>query len=308
MAEQRDVIIIGGGPAGLATAIYTGRALMRTTLLERLILGGQIIEAYDVDNYPGFPDGVTGAELTDRMVAHARKFDVEIVSRGADSVVEDGPMKRVKVGDTEYVAPIVIIASGATHRRLGAPGEGELAGRGVSYCGTCDGPFFRDKELIVIGGGDAALTEGIFLTRFASHVNLVHRRQGFRGRAGHVKEARENEKIDFILDTVITEIHGDDHVVGVTARNVLTEEESRLDCDGVFIFIGHDPNTDYLTDLLPDCAGGLIPVDANMETRIKGVYAIGDVRTGSYKQVGTAVGEGITAAMHAEERIKELTA
>ena len=308
MPEQRDVVIIGAGPAGLAAAVYTGRALMRTTVLERLVVGGQIIEAYDVDNYPGFPDGVTGVDLVDRMVAHATKFDVDIVNHGATDVRADGPMKIVTTAEEEFEAPILVIASGAYHRKLEVPGEKELSGRGVSYCATCDGAFFRGKRVIVVGGGDAALTEGVFLTRFASDVILVHRRQGFRGRAAHLEEARENEKIEFILDTIVTQVHGEEHVEGVTLRNVQTQEESRLDCDGVFIFIGHEANTAYLANLLPTCAGTIIPTDLNMETEVKGVYAVGDVRKGSYRQVGTAVGEGITAAMHAEVRIKSLVA
>lgn len=306
MAEHRDVIIIGAGPAGLAAALYCGRALMKTAVLERLVTGGQIVEAYDVDNYPGFPDAVTGVELAEKMAAHAQKFGVEILSAVANDVAAQGPLKRVLTDNGEYVAPIVIIASGADHRKLDVPGESELAGKGVSYCATCDGPFFRDKDLVVVGGGDAAMTEAVFLTRFASEVKLIHRREGFRARAVHLKEARENEKIEFILNTVVTQIHGRDKVEGVTARNVKTDEESRLACDGVFVFIGQEPNTDYLKHLLPDYAGSVIPVDYNMETDVKGVYAVGDVRKGSYRQVGTAIGEGITAAMHAETRIREL--
>jgi len=308
MAEDLDVIIIGAGPAGLAAGLYCGRALMKTLVLERLIVGGQIVEAYDVDNYPGFPDGIAGAELVERMKAHAEKFGVRVVSGAVKDVASEGPMKRVCAESGEYVAPIVIIASGADHRRLSVPGERELAGKGVSYCATCDGPFFRDRKLVVVGGGDAAMTEGVFLTRFASEVKLVHRRQGFRARPVHVREARDNDRIEFILDTIVTEVHGNDRVTGVTLRNVKTEEESRLDCDGVFVFIGHEPNTRYLANLLPECAGDVIPVDYNMETDVKGVYAVGDVRKGSYRQVGTAIGEAITAAMHAEIRIKELTA
>jgi len=306
MAEEREVVIIGAGPAGLAAAVYTGRALMKTTVLERLVVGGQIVEAYDVDNYPGFADGISGAELVDRMVAHATKFGVEIVNSPANDVLLEGGMKRVPTDNGEYVAPIVIAASGAYHRKLDVPGERELAGKGVSYCATCDGPFFRGKKVAVVGGGDAALTESVFLTRFASEVVLIHRRSQFRGRAGHVKEAQENKKIRFILDTVVTRVNGEAHVEGVTVRQVKTNAESRLDCDAVFVFVGHEPNTGYLMHILPDVAGGIIPVDFNMETDVKGVYAVGDVRRGSYRQVGTAVGEGITAAMHAEVRIRDL--
>jgi len=267
MAERRDVIIIGAGPAGLAGAVYTGRALMKTTVLEQKVVGGQIIESYDVDNYPGFPEGITGPDLVDRMAAHARKFDVEVVNDGAEDVTLEGPLKHVRTAAGEkYVAPIVIVASGAYHRRLDIPGENELAGRGVSYCATCDGPFFRDKRVVVVGGGDAAVTEGLFLTRFASEVKLIHRRQGFRARASHLTEARNNPKMEFVLDTVLTEIHGDGKVQAVTARNVKTDETWRIDCEGVFIFIGHDPNTGYLKNVLPEHAGGIIPVDFNMET------------------------------------------
>ena len=306
MAQQRDVVIIGAGPAGLAAAVYCGRALMQMTVLESTVVGGQILEAFDVDNYPGFADGISGADLIEGMVAHAEKFGAEIVNESATGVAADGNLKRVTTPGTEYVAPIVIIASGATHRKLGVPGEAELAGRGVSYCATCDGMFFRDRRVVVVGGGDAAMTDGVFLTRFASEVRLIHRRQGLRARAVHIEEARENDKIEFILDTIVTAVLGDGKVEGVALHNVVTGQKWRHDCDGVFVFIGQDPNTAYLADLLPEHAGGLIPTDFNMETDARGVYAVGDVRVGSYRQVGTAVGEAITAAMHAEKRIRDL--
>ena len=307
MAENRDVIIIGAGPAGLGGAVYTGRALMKTTVLEKLVVGGQIIESYDVDNYPGFPEGITGPDLVERMVAHTRKFDVELVSEGAEDIKLDGPYKHVlTTGGKEYVAPIVIVASGAYHRRLDVPGEKELSGKGVSYCGTCDGPFFRGKRLVVVGGGDAALTEVAFLSRFASSIKLLHRRDAFRAQAAYVNEARKDPKIEFVLNTVLTEIRGEGKVQGVAARNVQTGEAFQIECEGVFIFVGHDPNTGFLKTILPQYAGGIIPVDFNMETSVKGVYAVGDVRVGSYRQVGTAIGDAITAAMHAETRIKDL--
>ncbi len=308
MSERCDVAIVGGGPAGLAAALYAGRALMKTVVFERMVVGGQIVEAYDVDNYPGFSEGITGAQLAQQMLEHAQKFDVQVQYAGVDDLFLEGSLKRLVTGDGEWVAPIVIVASGASHRKLDVPGEKELSGKGVSYCGTCDGPFFRDKRLVVVGGGDAAMTESIFLTRFASEVKLVHRRQGFRARAGNIKTARENPKIEFVLDTVVNEVLGQDAVEGVTAQNVQTGESFRIDCEGVFVFIGHEPNTAFLGNVLPQCAGGVIPVDYNMETDVKGLYAVGDVRKGSYRQVGTAVGEGIMAAMHAETRIEELVA
>ncbi len=307
MSKDYDVVIVGAGPAGLSAAVYAGRALMSTLVLERSAVGGQIAEAYDVDNYPGFSDGIGGIELAEQMLEHAQRFGVELERTPCTDIQIDGAVKRIATDEGEYGAPIVIIASGASHRKLDIPGEKELSGKGVSYCATCDGPFFRDKKLIVVGGGDAAMTEGVFLTRFASEIKLVHRRQGLRARPVNAEAARQNEKMEFVLDTIVTQIHGNDQVEGVTLKNVKTEEEYREDCEGVFIFIGHEPNTEFLGTLLPDYAGDVIPVDLNMETEIKGLYAVGDVRKGSYRQVGTAVGEGITAAMHAEHRFKQLT-
>jgi thioredoxin reductase (NADPH) len=306
--ERVDVVIIGAGPAGLSAAVYCGRALMDTVVIEKNVVGGQILEAYDVDNYPGFDEGITGPELVDKMQKHAERFGARMVQQNVEDIVHDGRSKRVVTDEVDYCTPIVIVASGASHRKLDVPGEKELSGSGVSYCATCDGPFFRDKRLVVVGGGDAAVTEGLFLTRFASHLDLVHRRQGFRARPTYLKEARENEKFEFILDTVVTEIQGEGKVESVRLRNVLTGEERDHECDGVFISIGHEPNTGFLKTLLPDYAGDIVPVDFNMESDVKGLYAVGDVRVGSFRQVGTAVGEGIMAAMHAEQRLKELAA
>ncbi len=306
MAYERDVIVIGGGPAGLGAALYTGRALMSTLVLERIGAGGQIAEAYEVDNYLGFADGITGPELSERMEEHAGRFGAELRREQVLDITADGALKRVITDSGEYGAPIVIVASGASHRKLGVPGEKELSGRGVSYCATCDGMFFRDKKVVVVGGGDAAMTDCIFLTRFASQIKLVHRRQGFRARAVHVEEARNHEKIGFVLDTVVTEVYGHGKVEGVRIRNVKTDEEGRLDCDGVFVLIGQEPNTAFLKTLLPHYAGHVVPTDMNMETEVKGLYAVGDVRKGSYRQVATAVSDGVVAAMHAERRIKTL--
>ena len=306
MSDAYDVIIVGAGPAGMGAALYAGRALMSCLVLERLGAGGQLAEAYDVDNYLGFADGIVGMELAERMKAHAERFDAEIRTENVADIAPDGPMKTVITDSARYNAPIVIVASGASHRKLGIPGEAELAGKGVSYCATCDGAFFRGKKVVVVGGGDAALTESVFLTRFVSELALVHRRQGFRGRAVNVEEARSNEKIRFALDTVPIEVFGDGKVAGIRTRNTQTGEEGRIDCDGVFICIGHDPNTAYLKTILPQYAGDIIPTDLNMETDVKGLYAVGDVRRGSYRQIATAVADGVVAAMHAERRIKTL--
>ena len=306
MSYDYDVIIVGAGPGGLGAAIYTCRALLTTLVIERLGAGGQIVEAYNVDNYLGFPDGISGPDLAERMKQHAEKFGAGMRSEEVRDIRADGPIKAVVTDAGEYRAPIVIVATGASHRKLGVSGEKELAGAGVSYCATCDGMFYRGKRLVVIGGGDAALTEAVFLTRFASEIKLVHRRQEFRAGAISIEEARRTGKIEFVLDTVVTGIVGDGRVQGVTTRNVRTGEEGRLDCDGVFVFVGHEPNTGFLKTLLPRYAGRVIPTDMNMETDVKGLYAVGDVRMGSYRQVATAVADGVVAAMHAERRIKTL--
>lgn len=306
MSEQYDVVIIGGGPAGLGAALYTGRSMMSTLVLERLVLGGQLTIAADVDNYLGFSEGIMGPDLVEKMKAHAERFGAVIRSEEVVDVTVDGPVKTVVTTSAQYNAPIVIVASGATHRKLEVPGEEKLSGAGVSYCATCDGPFFRDKRLVVVGGGDAAMTEGAFLTRFASEIKLIHRRQGFRAQAVHIEELRNHEKVEFILYTVVTEVLGDKKVEGVALKNVQSGEERRLDCDGVFVFIGHDPNTGFLKTLLPEHAGGVVPTDMNMETDVKGLYAVGDVRKGSYRQVATAVADATVAAMHAEKRIQTL--
>jgi len=306
MPGNYNVIVIGAGPAGLGAALYTGRALMPTLVLERLGPGGQIALACDVDNYLGFVEGITGPDLSEKMKAHAERFDAQIRTEEARDIIMDGPVKTVVTDAGRYNAPIVIVASGASHRKLGVPGEQELSGKGVSYCATCDGMFFRDKRVVVVGGGDAAMTESVFLTRFVAEVKLVHRRQGFRARALNVQEARRSDKIEFVLDTIVTEIFGDGKVEGVRIRNVQTGREGEIQCDGVFVCIGHEPNTAFLKTVLPRYAGEVIPTDMNMETEVKGIYAVGDVRKGSYRQVATAVADGVVAAMHAEKRIKTL--
>ncbi len=302
MAENKnyDVIIIGAGPAGLGAALYCGRSLLKTLILEKLGPGGQLALAYDVDNYLGFEEGITGPELSEKMKDHALRFGAELKTENVNDITLEGDMKKVATNSGSYVAPVVMIASGASHRKLGVPGEDRLAGSGVSYCATCDGAFFRDKKLVIVGGGDAAMTEALFLTRFASHIDLIHRRKEFRARPMNVEKAKEHEKIDFTLDSVVEEILGDQKVETVKTKNTNTGKTQHIDCDGVFISIGHDPNTEHVGNILPDYAGHTIPADENMETEVKGVYAIGDVRVGSYRQVATAVADGVTAAMHVD--------
>jgi len=306
VSEEWDVIVVGAGPAGLGAALYASRALMRTLVLERTVVGGQLAEAYDVDNYLGFADGILGPDLVENMRRHAERFGARIESESVVDIRAQGAMKTVVTDSAERQAPIVIVAAGASHRKLQVPGEKELAGAGVSYCATCDGAFFRDKKVVVVGGGDAAVTESMFLTRFVSELKLVHRRQGFRAQQVHVRALRNHEKVEFILDTVVREILGEEKVRGVRLQNTRTGEEVEMACDGVFVLIGHTPNTSFLKTLLPEHAGEVVPTDENMETRVPGLYCVGDVRKGSYRQVATAVADGVVAAMHAERRMESL--
>jgi thioredoxin reductase (NADPH) len=306
MDRTHDVVIIGGGPAALAAGIYAGRAELKTLILERQWLGGQIALTHAVDNYPGFPEGVSGPKITERMEAQARKFHCEIRTEEGRRVERDGDVKVVTTDKGTYRAPAVILAMGADPRKLGCPGEDEFRGTGVSYCATCDGAFFKDQKVIVVGGGDSAFKEGLFLTRFAREVLLIHRRQGFRAEKLYVTQAQQNPKVDFLLDSVVERIAGDQKVTGVHVRNVKTEQATQVPCDGVFIFIGNVPNTAFLANLFGEHAGKTIPTDHRMQTAVPGVYAIGDVRENSFRQVATAVGEGATAAISAEEYISQL--
>lgn len=309
MEKSYDTAIVGGGPAALAAAIYAGRAELKTVLLERIALGGQVALTHAIDNYPGFPEGVDGPALTEQMAAQARRFGAEIQTEEVIKVELDGNVKVVSTSENTYRAPTVILAMGADPRKLGVPGEEELRGRGVSYCGTCDAPFFREKKVVAVGGGDTALKEALFIAKFAREVVVVHRRQEFRAERIYQTEARKHPKINFELDAVVERINGEAKVEGVEIRNVKTDEKKELPCDGVFIFIGHVPNTDFLgKDLLPLDAAGHIEVDLNMMTAVPGIYAIGDVRKYSYRQVATAVGEGATAAMAAEHWLTDMKA
>lgn len=309
MDESWDVIIIGGGPAGLSAAVYTGRANLRTLILERGAPGGQIIGAYDVDNYPGFDKGISGPELVDQMVKHALRFGPQMETAEVEDMMLDGVYKIVRTSAGEFRAPIVIIASGADHRKLGVPGEQELSGKGVSYCATCDGPMpvFRNQPLVSVGGGDASITESLFLARFASKVYVIHRRQEFRAQAQYIEEAKSNPKIEFVLDSVVTEVVGEKQVEAVMVKNVKTGATARIGCRGVFVFIGHTPNTGFLKTILPETAGDVVKVDPiTMETSVPGVYAVGDVRVGSARQIATSAGDAVTAAVNIQHRMKEL--
>jgi thioredoxin reductase (NADPH) len=306
MGESWDVVIIGGGPAALAAALYAARGELKTLVLERQALGGQVAQTDIIDNYPGFPEGISGPDLTERMSAQAQRFGADIRTEEVTHIEVDGKRRITTTAKRTYESPVVILAMGSDPRHLGVPGENELRGRGVSYCGTCDAPFFRDKKVVVVGGGDSALKEGLFIAKFASEVTIVHRRQGLRAEKIYQTRAHANPKITFVLDTIVKEILGANAVEGVEVCNVKNDEVNRIDCQGVFIFIGHVPNTGFLGNLYGDRAGGHLPTDRDMMTSVPGIYAVGDVREYSYRQVATAVGEGTTAAMAADHYINHL--
>jgi len=299
------VIIIGGGPAGLSAGLYASRARLSTLLIEKGIFGGQIANAELVENYPGFPDGISGFELGELMHQQATKYGLETVAAEVIGVELGERGKVVKTSEGQYMAKAVIIAGGAGPNRLGVAGEEEFVGKGVSYCATCDGPLFKEQEVAVVGGGDSAVEEGILLTRFASKVFLIHRRNQLRASKLLQERAFANPKIEFLWDTVVEEILGHDLVKGLKLRNVITGERSTLEVSGVFIYVGLHPSTDYLRGLLPLDEEGRITTDERMQTEIPGIFAAGDVRRNSPRQAITAAGDGATAALSAEKFVNE---
>lgn len=305
--QKEKVVIIGSGPAGLTAALYTGRAMLRPVVIAGNQLGGQISITSEVENYPGFPGGgVTGPNLVDLMVKQAEDFGARLVY---DEVVEvdfsHGSPFHVKTYGEAYEADAVIVTAGASPRRLGIPGEEAYIGRGVSYCGTCDGFFFRGKEIVVVGGGDSALEESIFLTKFATNVRVIHRREALRAGPILQKRAFENEKISFIWNTVPEEVVGNGVVEAVTLRNVQTNEISTLRTDGVFIFIGHYPNSKFLEGQVEMDEHGYVITDELMRTSVPGVFAAGEIQDPIYRQIATSVGQGCAAAIQAERWLSE---
>ncbi|SES70029.1 thioredoxin reductase (NADPH) [Salinibacillus kushneri] len=301
-----DVIIAGAGPAGLTAAVYTSRADLDTLMLERGIPGGQMANTEDVENYPGF-DHILGPDLSNKMFEHAKKFGAEYGYGDIKEIRDGKEYKTVLAGDKEYKARAVIISTGAEYKKLGVPGEEELGGRGVSYCAVCDGAFFRNRELIVVGGGDSAVEEGVYLTRFADKVTIVHRRDELRAQKILQQRAFDNEKIDFIWDTEVQEINGKEGKVGsVTLYNNKTEETYEKDVDGVFIYIGMLPLNEPFKNLGITNEEGYIETNVNMETKIPGVFAAGDIREKDLRQIVTATGDGSIAAQCAQEYVENL--
>lgn len=300
--EKKQLVIIGSGPAGLAAAIYAGRSELNGLMLEKLSPGGQVLITDKVDNYPGFPESITGFDLVDRMSAHAKKFGIEQKNGEVISIrrQEDSSFRIGLAGDEEIHSDIIILATGATYRRLGAKGEKELAGRGVSYCATCDGPFFRDQTVAVVGGGDSAVQEAIFLTRFVKKVYIIHRRDELRATMILQKKAFKNPAIEFVWDSTVEEITGTESVDGVIVLNKKTGKKDVLEVQGVFIFVGIQPNTDFLKGLVEMDERGFIKTDDWMRTSEKGIYAAGDCRLKPLLQIVTAVSDGATAAFAVE--------
>jgi len=304
--KKEKVIIIGSGPAGLTAALYTARAGLEPLVFSGSQLGGQISITSDVENYPGFPEGTTGPELVTFMQQQAERFGTRIEYDEVTGVdFRNGSPFTLESYSGVFQADAVIIATGAAHRTLDVPGEKELVGKGVSYCATCDGFFFRDKDVVVVGGGDSALEEAIFLTRFAKSVQIIHRRDELRAGEHLKNKAMANEKISFIWDSVVTEISGDGKVEAVQLKNVKTEEISTLPIDGVFIFIGHDPNSALFKGQLEMDERGYLVTDQKMQTSIEGVFAAGEIQDSLFRQIATSVGQGTAAALTAERWLED---
>ncbi|MFD1707439.1 thioredoxin-disulfide reductase [Siminovitchia sediminis] len=300
-----DVIIAGAGPAGMTAAVYASRANMKTLLIEKGLPGGQMANTQDIENYPGF-EKVLGPDLSQMMFDHAQKFGAEYSRGEIVSIQKDGLLKRVGLKDREYRAKSVIVATGAKHRELGVPGEKELAGFGVSYCAVCDGAFFSEQELVVIGGGDSAVEEALFLTRFASKVTIIHRRDRLRAQKIIQKRAFDNEKINFIWDHTVEEILGDGMVSGVRIKHVKTGEKQVVPCGGVFIYIGMDPITECVKNLGITNENGYVLADEDMKTSVDGVFSAGDVNEKMLRQIITATGDGSIAAQSAQQYVENL--
>ncbi len=305
--DIRKVIIIGSGPAGYTAAVYTARAALTPLLIEGVVSGGALMNTTDVENYPGFPDGIMGPELMDAMRAQAERFGAEIISDDATSVdLRDDP-KIVRVGERTYRAETVILATGSAYRNLGLVNEIALSGHGVSWCATCDGFFFKDQDIVVVGGGDSAMEEATFLTRFARSVTVVHRRDRLRASKIMQERAFGNDKIRFQLGSEVVEILGDHKVTGVRLRNVESGGETDLPVTGVFIAIGHDPRNELFRDQVELDAEGYVVVDhPSTRTNITGVFACGDLVDHIYRQAVTAAGTGCAAALDAERHLADL--
>ena len=301
---MEDLVIIGAGPAGLTAGLYAARSRLRTILFEKLTLGGQILTTEFVENYPGFPEGISGFELADRMKRQAEKFGLEIRTQEV-AKLDFASKKNIVVTEKQNLkSKAVILACGATPQKLGIEGEVLLTGKGVSYCATCDGPFYRDQEVAVIGGGDMAVEEALFLTRFASKVHLIHRRDKLRATKLLQERVLASKQMEIVWDTIPVRIVGKNEVEGIELRNIKTNEVSLLPVSGVFVFIGYNPNNALVKGLIELDEQGFVLTENNMGTSVPGVFAAGDIRSKLLRQVSTAVGEGAMAAFAAEKYLE----
>ena len=302
-----DAIIIGGGPAGLTAGIYLSRARMNTLLIEKVMPGGQAVLTEIIENYPGFPHGITGPELMQKMEEQAVRFGLKIEYGEIEEVkIKEDKVKIVRINNQDHRTLTIILASGAEASKLEVPGEEKLKGRGVSYCATCDAPFFKDQKVVVIGGGDTAIEEALYLTKFAQEVTIIHRRDRLRATKILQERVFSNKKINFAWDSVVIKILGKEKVEGILIQNKKTGEEKEVPCQGVFVFVGYVPNSKFLKELVKLDKRGYILTDDNMMTSQEGIYACGDVRKKILRQVVTACGEGATAAFAAQKYIEEL--
>jgi len=293
------VLVLGSGPTGYSAALYAARAELEPVVLTGLQLGGQAALTYTIENYPGFPDGVGGAQLGELFQKQAEHFGAVTEFASANSVDLSRRPFKVEADSGDYLADVLIVGTGASPNHLNIPGEVELTGRGVSYCATCDGWFFKDKKVVIVGGGDSALEEGLFITRYASSVTIIHRREEFRASPILQKRAKEHPKVDFILNTIVTEVVGAEKMESLKLKNVMTGEETIYQADGLFIFIGHTPNTEMFKGQLEMSDLGYIKINDKMETSVPGVFAAGEAADPHFRQVVTSAGMGAAAAIQA---------
>lgn len=305
MDVLHDVVIIGGGPAGLTAGLYAGRAMLTTAIAEARGPGGQVILTHEIENYPGFVEPVSGAQLAANMMEQTSRFEVDMINSPVEAVNFTGKIKEITTGQGTIKAKTVIVATGVTPKMLNAPGEKKFIGRGVSYCATCDGAFFRGKDVAVVGGGDTAVKEALFLTKFANHVWLIHRRDSLRAEQIQQKRLLANPKVTTLWHKTVKEIHGDMKVSGLTLSDTQGGEDSQLDVDGVFVFVGRQPGGPLADSGIALDTEGYIITDEDMRTNIPGVYAVGDVRHKRWRQIVTAVSDGCIAALSAAEYIED---
>lgn len=301
-----DLVIIGGGPAGLTAGLYASRARLNVILLEKVVPGGQVVTTDWIENYPGFPEGIGGPDLVQKMTAQVQKFDLKIETNAVVSMDLSEPIKKITLSDRVITTHAIIIASGASPKKLGVPGEDTFYGKGVSACATCDGPFFKDSVVAAVGGGDTAVQESLFLTKFAKKVYLIHRRDQLRAEAILQERALANEKIEFLWDSVLTGIKGLTDVEKISVQNLKTGDTKEIAVEGCFIWVGILPNAEFLPEVVELDQYGFIIVDTNMQTSVAGVYAAGDVRSTPLRQIATAVGDAAIAAFSAEHYLQNV--